>query len=69
MVLESRRAWALFAPVLPFLVLAGLIEGYISPHAPPVARAATAVASAFLLVAWATLGGRAQRPRLAPENT
>jgi len=27
------------------------------------------LASAFLLVAWATLGGRAQRPRLAPENT
>jgi len=69
MVLESRRAWALFAPVLPFLVLAGLIEGYVSPHAPPAARAATAVTSALVLVAWATLGGRAQRPRLAPENT
>ena len=69
MVLESRRAWALFAPVLPFLVLSGMIEGYVSPHAPPATRASTALASALLLVVWATLGGRAQPSRLAPEKT
>jgi len=34
MVRESRRAWALLAPIFPLLTFSGLIEGYVSPHAP-----------------------------------
>ena len=60
MSLESRRAWALLAPVFPFLTLSGLIEGYISPHAPFAIRIAVAVASGVLLVVW-YLNGVARR--------
>jgi uncharacterized membrane protein SpoIIM required for sporulation len=58
MVRESRRALELFAPVFPLLVLAGLIEGFVSPHAPLAVRLAVAAASALGLVAWVALGGR-----------
>jgi uncharacterized membrane protein SpoIIM required for sporulation len=58
MVRESARALELFAPVFPLLVLAGLIEGFVSPHAPLAVRLAVAVSSALLLVAWVALGGR-----------
>jgi len=58
MALESRRAWALVAPAIPFLFVAGLIEGYVSPHAPLPARLATAALTGLVLAAWA-LGGRA----------
>lgn len=58
LVLESRRALELFAPVMPLLVVAGLIEGFVSPHAPPGVRLAVAVLSGAGLVAWALLGGR-----------
>jgi len=60
MVLESRRAWALMAPVFPFLTLSGLIEGYVSPHAPTAVRLAVALGSALLLVAWMVNGCRAR---------
>lgn len=49
---ESRRAWALMAPVFPLLTLSGLVEGYVSPHAPLVVRALVGAGSAVLLVAW-----------------
>jgi uncharacterized membrane protein SpoIIM required for sporulation len=55
---ESRRAWALLAPTFPLLFCAGLIEGFISPHAPEGLRLAVAVASAICLVLWVMLGGR-----------
>lgn len=58
MVRESRRALELFAPVFPLLVLAGTIEGFVSPHAPLAARLAVAVASGLGLVLWVALGGR-----------
>ena len=58
LVLESRRAILLFAPVFPLLVVAGLIEGFVSPHAPLPVRVAVAIASGFLLLSWALLGGR-----------
>ena len=61
MALESRRAWALLAPVFPLLFLSGLIEGFVSPHAPAPARVAVAVASALGLALWIGLGGR-RRP-------
>ena len=66
LVRESRRALELFAPVVPMLVVAGLIEGFVSPHAALGARLAVIVASALGLVAWGTLGTRLlplRRPR------
>jgi uncharacterized membrane protein SpoIIM required for sporulation len=58
---ESRRAWALLAPAFPLLFCAGLIEGFISPHAPHGVRLAVAVTSALALGLWITLGGRPAR--------
>jgi uncharacterized membrane protein SpoIIM required for sporulation len=63
MVRESRRALELFAPVFPLLVLAGTIEGFVSPHAPFAARLAVVLASALGLVLWAPRGGRPTAPR------
>lgn len=59
MKLESARAWRILAPVFPLLVVAGLIEGFVSPHAPVPVRLATAGVSAVLLLGWLFLGGRA----------
>jgi len=56
MVRESRRALELFAPVFPLLVLAGLIEGFVSPHAPPGVRLAVAIGSGVALAAWVARG-------------
>lgn len=58
MVRESRRALELFAPTFPLLVTAGLIEGFVSPHAPLGVRLAVAAASAAALVLWVLRGGR-----------
>jgi len=58
LVRESRRALELFAPVFPLLVIAGLIEGFVSPHAPFAVRTAVAIASGIGLVSWVALGGR-----------
>jgi uncharacterized membrane protein SpoIIM required for sporulation len=52
MALESRRAWALVAPAIPFLFFSGLIEGYVSPHAPLPVRLATAALTGLVLAAW-----------------
>ena len=68
MVRESERALALFAPAFPLLVIAGLIEGFISPHAPLAVRLAVAVASGVGLVAWVALGGREDGVRAAPDG-
>ncbi|MEQ1893327.1 MAG: stage II sporulation protein M [Planctomycetota bacterium] len=59
--LESRRALAVFAPVFPLLVCAGLIEGFVSPHAPLPVRLAVAVTSAVALLGWAGFAGRSAR--------
>jgi uncharacterized membrane protein SpoIIM required for sporulation len=58
LVAESGRALLLLAPVFPMLFAAGLIEGFVSPHAPLAARLAVAIASGALLLAWGLLGGR-----------
>lgn len=58
MQLERARAWRLFAPVFPLLVLSGLIEGYVSPHAPVAVRIATAIVTGTALVLWIVFGGR-----------
>lgn len=58
LVLESRRALELFVPVFPMLIVAGLIEGFVSPHMPLAVRISVAVASGVGLVLWVALGGR-----------
>ncbi len=58
--LAGMRAWALFAPIFPFLVAAGILEGFVSPHASTIVRAATALASLAALGLWIGLGGRAR---------
>ncbi len=55
---ESRRALVLLAPVFPLLLVAGLIEGFVSPHAPLEVRLAVAVSSGLGLVMWVLLGAR-----------
>jgi uncharacterized membrane protein SpoIIM required for sporulation len=62
--LGARRAWCLMAPVFPLLVISGLIEGYVSPHAGLFVRLATAGVTGALLVLWVLLGG-ARRGALA----
>ena len=56
--LSSRRAWALFAPTFPLLFCAGLIEGFVSPHAPLAVRLTVAIGTGLGLVAWGALSGR-----------
>lgn len=58
MKLESARAWRLLAPVFPMLFVSGLIEGFVSPHAPTPARLSVAALSAIVLVTWIVFGGR-----------
>jgi uncharacterized membrane protein SpoIIM required for sporulation len=65
MSLESARAWRLLAPVFPMLFLAGMIEGFVSPHAPPAARLATAIGSGLALVVWVLAGGRSRAIAIA----
>lgn len=64
MKLESARAWRLLAPVFPMLFVSGLIEGFVSPHAPTPVRLATAVLSAVVLVTWIVFGGRGRATTL-----
>jgi uncharacterized membrane protein SpoIIM required for sporulation len=55
--LGARRAWCLMAPVFPLLVISGLIEGYVSPHAGLFVRLATAGVTGSLLLLWVLFGG------------
>jgi uncharacterized membrane protein SpoIIM required for sporulation len=56
--LEAGRAWRLFAPTFPMLFTSGLIEGWVSPHAPLAVRVGVASLSGALLLAWLLCGGR-----------
>lgn len=58
----ARRAIDLLLPMFAMLFAAGLIEGFISPHAPLGVRLAVAISSGVLLVVWAVFGGRAPQP-------
>lgn len=62
MSIESKRAWRILAAVFPMLFVAGLIEGFVSPHAPIEVRMLVAVLSGIALVAWIGMGGRARAP-------
>lgn len=53
-----KRALTMLAPAIPMLVAAGLIEGYVSPHAPNAVRVAVAVLSAIVMIAWFGFVGR-----------
>ena len=55
---NSRTAIAILAATFPMLFFAGLIEGFVSPHASFAVRVAVAVASGLALVFWLLLGGR-----------
>jgi uncharacterized membrane protein SpoIIM required for sporulation len=61
MTLESRRAWRILAAVFPTLIVAGLIEGFVSPHAGLEVRLLVAAVSGLALVAWLGLGGLRSR--------
>lgn len=56
--METRRGLILIAPMFPMLILAGLIEGFISPHAPTPVRLSVALATGVLLLAWVLFAGR-----------
>jgi len=58
MLVEGKQASRLLVPVFPLLVCAGIIEAFISPHAPFSIRLATAITTGVLLVGWVLLGGR-----------
>lgn len=59
----SRRALAMLAPVFPMLFAAGLIEGFISPHAPLPARILVAATTGGAFLAWLLLAGRRDAER------
>ena len=61
--LGTRSAMRVFAPTVPILVVAGLIEGFVSPHATLPVRLAVAVCSGTLLLAWVLLCGRGPQER------
>jgi len=65
---ESRRALKLLAAMFPMLVCSGVIEAFVSPHAPRAVRLTVAVTSGALLLAWVLLGGSTE-PGSSPNST
>lgn len=61
MALEMRRALLVLAPVFPMLFLAGLIEGFVSPHAPTAVRLAFAATTGAAFLAWLLFAGRGKQ--------
>jgi uncharacterized membrane protein SpoIIM required for sporulation len=58
LVLATRQAIILAGGTIPLLVIAGTIEGFVSPQFNPLYSGIAAVASAILTYAWLLLGGR-----------
>ena len=56
--LGSARALRLLAPVFPMLFCAGVIEAFVSPHAPLNVRVAVALVSPVVMIGWFGFGGR-----------
>jgi uncharacterized membrane protein SpoIIM required for sporulation len=65
---ESRIAWRLLAPVFPLLFVAGLIEGFVSPHADLGVRMMTALVTGAGLLAWMSFAGRGVPERERTEE-
>lgn len=62
LVLAGRAVVPVIVGGVALLVLAGLIEGFVTPHAPLAVRLAVAAGSAIGLTAFLAAGGRATRP-------
>jgi uncharacterized membrane protein SpoIIM required for sporulation len=66
---ESRIAWRMLAPVFPLLFVAGLIEGFVSPHAGIGVRMTTAAVTGAGLLLWVLLAGRSAPERERSEES
>lgn len=62
----AREAFALLGGACLMLVLAGILEAYVTPHFPQPLRWAVAATSALLLTFYLMLGGRRQAKSRAP---
>ena len=67
MKLELPRALHILAPAFAMLVFAGLIEGYVSPHAPVEVRLSVASLTGVAFLAWLFAAGRGVTTQSAHE--
>jgi uncharacterized membrane protein SpoIIM required for sporulation len=59
----TQRALLMLAPIPFILIVAGLIEGYVSPHAGLGVRTLVALVTSVLFLTWLMRGGRtSERP-------
>lgn len=65
--LGSRRALHVLAPVFPMLFVAGLIEGFVSPHASTPVRLGIAALTGVGFLLWLVFAGRGDEPEPAAE--
>lgn len=65
--LAGADALRMFAPVPVLLIVAGLIEGWVTPHAPTAVRLSVAAGTGLFLCAWLTLAGRRRKASGVPR--